>query len=153
MSEYTVTRSITVDAPPDRVHALVDTFPAWTQWSPWEGLDSDLKRTYSGAESGVGARYAWEGNRKAGAGSMEIVSSTPEQVQVQVSFLKPFKSTSTSTFDLRPTGEGTAVTWTMRGRSPGGVMGLVSKVLPMEKWIGKDFERGLVALKGAAEQA
>ena len=45
----------------------------WTRWSPWEDVDPDLHRAYSGAEEGVGAVYAWSGNRKAGAGRMEII--------------------------------------------------------------------------------
>lgn len=77
MSSYEVVRSTTVQAEPDRVHALVDDVHRWVEWSPWEGSDPGLRRTHSGAASGVGARYAWKGNRKAGAGSMEITRSTP----------------------------------------------------------------------------
>ena len=51
---------------------IVD-FRRWPAWSPWEDVDPDLRRTYSGPDSGVGAAYAWEGNRKAGKGRMEIV--------------------------------------------------------------------------------
>jgi hypothetical protein len=47
---------------------IVD-FRRWQAWSPWEELDPNLWRDYSGAESGVGAIYEWAGNRKAGSGS------------------------------------------------------------------------------------
>jgi hypothetical protein len=72
MAGYTVERSITVNAPSPRVHGLVDDFHNWVLWSPWEDVDPDLRRTYKGPGSGVGARYEWSGNRKAGAGSMDI---------------------------------------------------------------------------------
>ena len=52
----------------ERVHALVNDFHEWQQWSPWEDLDPQMRRTYSGPDAGVGAAYAWEGNRKAGQG-------------------------------------------------------------------------------------
>ena len=32
----------------------------------------------------MGAHYAWSGNRKAGEGSMEITSSSPDQVGLTV---------------------------------------------------------------------
>ncbi len=69
---YTVTRSATIDAPPARVYEQVVDFHNWHNWSPWEDLDPDLKRTYTGSESGKGAAYAWTGNRKAGEGRMEM---------------------------------------------------------------------------------
>lgn len=47
------------------IHALLTDFHAWTCW-PWEDIDPAMSRTYSGPEAGVGAGYAWEGNKKAG---------------------------------------------------------------------------------------
>jgi len=66
-----VVRSRRIAAPRERVHELINDFHDGRQWSPWEDVDPDLRRDYSGAESGVGAKYAWEGNRKAGKGNME----------------------------------------------------------------------------------
>ena len=74
MGAYAVSRSTTVVADPARVHGLINDFHEWTAWSPWEDIDPDLKRDYTGPDQGVGARYAWSGNRKAGEGSMEITS-------------------------------------------------------------------------------
>ena len=68
-------REATIPAPRDAVYALLVDFHRWTEWSPWEDLDPDLYRTYSGPPSGVGAVYEWVGNRKAGAGRMEITDA------------------------------------------------------------------------------
>ena len=58
-----------------------------------EDLDPDLQRDYSGAAQGVGAQYAWSGNKKAGKGRMAIVATeAPSAVDVSVVFEKPFKS-------------------------------------------------------------
>jgi hypothetical protein len=152
MAGYSVERSITVNASPHVVHGLVDDFHQWTQWSPWEDLDPALERTYSGAEKGVGSHYAWSGNRKAGTGSMEITGSAPEAIDVAVSFLKPFKSTSVSTFSFAPTAAGTQVSWVMTGEQKG-PMALFGKLVSMDKLIGPDFEKGLTRLKAAAEKS
>src|SRR6478735_11795761 len=80
-STYTVERSATINADPAHVYAQVVDFHRWTVWSPWEELDPHLQRTYSGPEAGVGATYAWKGNRKAGEGRMEITrADEPETV-------------------------------------------------------------------------
>jgi hypothetical protein len=150
MPDFSMSRSTTVDAPSDRVHGLVDDFRQWQQWSPWEGLDPALTRTYLGPGSGVGSRYHWSGNRKAGEGEMEIVESTPSRVAVDLQFLKPFKARNLTTFDLEQVGGGhTRVVWTMSGRR--GVLMYLAGRLFFDRSIGKDFDRGLASLKAAAE--
>lgn len=150
MAEYVVERSITVASDPAPVHALINDFHEWTAWSPWEDIDPHLDRSYSGADEGVGAHYSWSGNKKAGQGSMEIVSSEPDAIGVRLEFHKPFKATNNVTFTLAPVVDGTEVTWTMSGVQTG-LMALIGKVVPMDKFAGKDFEKGLSRLKVAAE--
>lgn len=150
MPSFSLSRSIDVNAPTDAVHALVDDFRAWPRWSPWEGLDPDLQRTYAGPETGVGSTYAWSGNKKAGEGRMEIIESTPHRIVTDLVFVKPFKATNVSAFDFLQVGGGhTRVTWTMAGsRNP--LMTVLGKLF-FDKAIAKDFDRGLAALKAAAE--
>ncbi|HNA99586.1 MAG TPA: SRPBCC family protein, partial [Marmoricola sp.] len=71
MPAFSLSRETTIQASPDQVHALINDFRNWAQWSPWEARDPELKRTFSGAESGLGAKYAWEGNKQVGSGTME----------------------------------------------------------------------------------
>ena len=151
MGSYSVERSTTVNAPAERLHGLIDDFHHWTRWSPWEDLDPALERTYTGPDHGVGAHYAWSGNRKAGRGSMEITGSSPEQIEVTVEFLKPFKSTSATRFVLEPDDPGTRVRWVMTGEQTG-MMAVFGKLMNMDKLIGPDFEKGLARLKAAAEE-
>jgi len=151
MGDFEVVRSTTIAAAPARVHGLIHDFHAWRQWSPWEDVDPDLKRHYSGAESGVGSKYAWEGNRKAGKGEMEILSSTPERIEVRLRFEKPFKATHQVFFELVPSGEAaTDVTWRMRGTTKG-FAAVFNKFVPMDRLVGKDFEKGLSRMKATAE--
>jgi uncharacterized protein YndB with AHSA1/START domain len=151
-STYTVRRATTVQAPAGKVFEQIEDFRRWTAWSPWEDLDPDLRRTYSGADSGQGAVYEWSGNRKAGSGRMEITETRrPSVVVVDLRFIKPFKAHNTTTFSLEPQGDdATTVTWTMTGQRTLAtkMMGIFSS---MDKMIGPDFEKGLARLKGVVE--
>lgn len=46
---YSVTRTIAIKAPPERIQPLISDFHHWPLWSPWEKLDPAMKRTFSGA--------------------------------------------------------------------------------------------------------
>ena len=150
MADFSLSRRTTIQAPPDRIHALVDDFREWQKWSPWEGVDPDLDREYSGPDHGVGSTYHWSGNKKAGEGEMRITGSTPTSVVADLVFLKPFKATNVMSFALAPDGDATDVTWTITGRR-NAIMSLMGKLF-FDKSIGKDFERGLAALKRESER-
>jgi hypothetical protein len=148
---YTVERSTVVDAEPARLFAEVEDFRRWPAWSPWEDIDPDMTRSYSGAEKGLGAVYTWSGNRKAGEGRMEITrTDEPTRVVVDLQFLKPFKSSSVTTFTFAPAGDGTRVTWTMAGPRTLAIR-LMGVFTSMDKLVGTDFEKGLQRLKTLAE--
>ena len=148
---FHIERSATIKAPPARIAALIDDFHAWTQWSPWEKRDPNLKRTYGATAKGKGATYAWEGNKNVGSGSMEILEASPHKVLVKLDFLKPFAAHNTAEFTLVPAGDATNVTWAMYGPSPF-VSKLMGVFMNFDTMIGKDFEAGLASLKAAAEK-
>jgi len=148
---FEVQRSTSIAADPARVHGLIDDFHKWTEWSPWEDLDPAMSRSYSGPDSGVGAHYAWKGNRRAGEGWMEITGSAPDRVEIELAFMKPMRTTQQVEFVVTPASAGTDVTWRMSGQHEGLMMNLFSKVMSMDKMIGKDFEKGLARLKAVAE--
>lgn len=149
---YTVERSATIDAPAARIYAQIADFHNWPTWSPWEDVDPQLKRAYSGAESGTGAVYNWSGNRKAGQGRMEITDATdPSRVQIDLMFEKPWKARNDTVFSIQPEGSGSRVTWSMTGSKT-----FVTKVMgiftSMDKLLGPDFEKGLTRLKATTEE-
>lgn len=152
MNDFTIVRSQHIAAPPARVHALVNDFHEWLAWSPWEDLDPTMAHTYTGPDAGVGAKQAWVGNSKAGEGSMEIVASSPTQIDVSLAFMKPFKATNNVRLDFVAANGGTDVTWTMSGQQ-GTIGRIFYKLLNMEKALGADFEKGLTCLKALAESA
>ncbi|MEO8377473.1 MAG: polyketide cyclase, partial [Candidatus Sumerlaeota bacterium] len=63
-AEFAISRNITIAAPPKLVFDQVNDFHKWAAWSPWEHIDPNMQRDYSGSPSGVGAVYAYDGNKK-----------------------------------------------------------------------------------------
>lgn len=149
---FRVQRTVRIQAPPEKVYALIEDFHLWPQWSPFEKLDPGMKRTFSGAAKGQGAVYAWAGNSKAGEGRMEIVETTPAtRLVIALDFLKPFKASNTAEFTLLPSDGGSEVTWAMYGPSPF-VTKIIHLFFSMDGMVGKDFEAGLANLKRLSEQ-
>ena len=148
---FRVRRSAGIRAPAERIFALIDDFHAWAGWSPWEKLDPDMKRTYSGAPKGPGAVYAWAGNAKVGSGRMEILESTPPgRILIKLDFIKPFEGHNTAEFTLVPKGDSTEVTWTMDGPVPYFAK-ILHLLVNMDKMVGGQFDTGLANLKAATE--
>ena len=149
---FSVQRGATMKASPEKIFSLINDFHQWGKWSPWENRDPAMTRSFSGAESGQGAVYAWEGNKNVGSGRMEILdASTPSKIIIKLDFLKPFEAHNTAEFTMLPQGDATSVNWVMHGPAP-----FMSKMMQvfmnMDRMIGKDFEAGLANLKGLAER-
>jgi hypothetical protein len=151
---FSVKRATQIRAKPDKIFDLINDFRNWGSWSPWEKLDPTMRRKLSGAESGKGAVYEWEGKGKVGAGRMEIIGATPPaKITIKLDFIKPFEGHNTAEFtlDANPANAATELTWAMYGPAPymAKLMGLF---MNMDKMIGKDFETGLANLKTITER-
>ena len=148
---YVVERSANIAVPRETLFARIANLRAWSEWSPWEDLDLNLEKDYTGTDGAVGSSYRWQGNRKAGQGKMTISDvDAPERVTTDLQFVKPFKSRSMTEFTLTSDGAGTTVTWTMTGNHTwmSRVMGLF---MSMDRMVGRDFEKGLEKLKAVSE--
>ena len=149
---FVLERETTINAPPQKVFALINDFHEWGKWSAWEKLDPGMKRTFSGAPSGPGSIYEWSGNSDAGAGSMQITNAVPDsKVDIKLDFTKPIESHNITEFTLDSTATGTHVKWNMHG--PNNFLSKIMTVfVSMDKMVGPDFERGLANLKAEAEK-
>ncbi len=152
---FSVQRSVVVKAPAEKIFPLISNFHQWANWSPWEGKDPAMKRTFSGPESGKGAAYAWDGNKNVGSGRMEILdASSPSKIVIKLDFFKPFEGHNTAEFSMRPeseAGPATNINWLMHGPAPF-MHRLMQVFMNFDKMIGKDFEAGLARLKTLAEK-
>lgn len=149
---FRVERTTSIKAPAEKIFAVINDFHKWEAWSPWEKLDPEMKRTHSGAPSGKGAVFTWEGNSKVGAGRMEIMESTPSsRIVIKLDFIKPLEAHNTAELTLEPRGNTTVVTWAMYGPAPF-ISKLVQVFVSMDSMIGKAFETGLATMKTVAER-
>lgn len=144
---FSVERSAEIGAPPEVVFALINDFRRWVVWSPYERL-GEVERTFRGPEAGVGATYAWRGE-KSGEGTMTIEESTPQRILIRLEFIKPMTATNHASFELVPTATGTRVRWRMEGKNT-----LIGKVMSpfMDAFVGQKHEEGLANLDLAARE-
>jgi hypothetical protein len=148
---FRIQRSASINAPAERIFPFINDFRNWVDWSPWEKMEPELKRSFGGGASGQGSVYEWEG-QKVWKGRMEIAKiSPPTNILINLDFLKPFEAHNIAEFTLEPRGNSTTVTWAMYGPNP-----YIAKVMhiffSMDRMVGKQFEAGLANLKTLVEK-
>jgi hypothetical protein len=148
---FRVQRSASIQASPERIFPLINDLRRFNTWNPFDKKDPNLKGSYSGAASGAGAAYAFEGNREVGRGRIEIIDSLPvSEVRMKLDILEPMEGHNVVEFTLKPDGDNTRVIWAIQGRMP-----YISKIFSlfcnMDTMVGKEFENGLAGLKAIAE--
>jgi hypothetical protein len=148
---FGVERSASIKATPEKIYPLINDLHSMQAWSAWEKVDPGMKRAHSGAASGTGAVYEWEGNNEIGQGRMEITESSPSRVTIRMDFIKPFAAQNTLEFTLKPESDATQVTQAISGPMPY-MSKLFGLFCSMDKMIGEKFEESLAALKTTAEK-
>lgn len=149
---FRVQRVATIKAPPEKIFPLINDLKAFAGWSPYEKKDLAMKRSFEGPASGPGARYAWDGNKDIGQGSLEVTEAqAPTRVLMKLDFVRPFEAHNLAEFTLVPRGDVTELTWAMYGPSPY-ISKLMGVIFNFDKMVGKDFEEGLATLKSQAER-
>ena len=145
-ADFRVERSLAIAAPSLALFEQVNDHHKFNAWNPFLKMDPNVKNTYSGPATGVGAVCSWDGNREIGAGSATITESKPgELVRERMDWKRPMTGTSTVEFRFKPDGDKTVVTWAMYGKI--GFMGkAVSIFMDCDKMCGPQFEQGLADL-------
>jgi effector-binding domain-containing protein len=154
--EVHVERSIVIQQPVDTVFSLVNGFESFEAWSPWADDDPDAVYAYSGPETGVGARMSWTGDpRQVGKGWQEITDVKPGSlVRMHLNFEQ--QGEADTYFMTERTQGGTLLTWGFDADLVEG-QGLFGGILAryfglfFDKWVGADYEKGLLRLKAHAE--
>ena len=140
----TIKRSITIDAPPEKVFNTLNDFNHWQPWSPWLIMEPGVKVTVADDSK----YYEWEGDR-VGSGNMQVTAEeTNKSVDYDLTFLKPWKSKAKVRFELEAAGDSTEVSWYMDSSLPFFLFWM-KKIT--EAYIGMDYERGLMMLKDYIE--
>ncbi|MDO8981169.1 MAG: SRPBCC family protein [Afipia sp.] len=149
---FRVQRSIDINAPAEKIFPLINDYRHWGSWSPYEKVDPAMQRTFSGAPSGKGSVYEWNGNKNVGHGRMEIMDTTPSsKVVIKLDFFSPFEAHNTAEFTMQPKGNATNVTWAMQGPVPY-MMKIMHMFMNMDRMCGDQFQQGLSSMKAVAEK-
>lgn len=149
---FVVSRTATINAPPEKIFPLINDYKNWASWSPYEKVDPEMKRTFSGPSSGNGSVYEWHGNKNVGRGRMEITdTSPPSRVTIKLDFFSPFEAHNVAEFTMKPEGSATSVTWAMRGPLPY-MAKVMHTIFNMDRMVGGQFAEGLTNMKGVAEK-
>jgi len=147
---FRVGRSATLAASPAALFEHVNNHHKFIVWNPFMKVDPNVKVTYSGPDSGVGAVCSWDGNRDIGAGSCTIIESKPgELVRCRMDWKRPMEGTATVDFTFKPEGDKTVVTWAMYGKN-NFMAKAVSLFIDCDKMCGPQFEKGLADLGNVA---
>ena len=148
-ARFTIARSITVKAPPEKVLVLVDDLHRWPEWSADAKEDPNAREIYSGQPAGKGAVSEWDS--KQGKVRLEIVESNPGEIRVQADWTKPFVARNLNTFTFVPQSDGTRVTWSLDGENVF-MLKVMTVFVSADRIMGSHFEKGLAGLKSAAEK-
>ena len=148
--EFHAVRSATVNAPADKVYALIADPREWKRWSVWNQRDPAMAIAYSGPASGAGAAWEWK-SKTEGDGKMTFSAAEPGRRLAYQLYFPDFGTTSTGALELAPDGSATRVTWTMDGNMGNNPL-FRWMALFGDRMVGPDFEAGLANLKALAEK-
>lgn len=144
-SDYTVERSLRIEASASEVYAEVADLARWQEWSAW-GRSNDAAATWlvEGA-AGLGQVAQWEGEQ-VGHGRLELVEAKDGEELVYVLSLPDGSQVSRGTLRFVPMEEDSVlVTWTQKGA----LKGLRTKWagLFFDGWLGDQFDASLRGLR------
>ncbi len=151
---YKIQREIVIQAKAEAINPYISSSKKADEWMPWAETDPQVKMSYSGPEEGLGSTANWESPGQMGTGKAEIIELIPNQLaKTKITYTKPMEFTQDSEFSLAPEGDGTKMTWTVRGDKPfiARLMCLVT-FMDMDKYVGAQFEKGLQKLKNLVEK-
>jgi hypothetical protein len=149
-ARYHVERSVVIEAPLDAVYPVISRLKDWPTWTAWTTERyPDMKINFVGPESGVGAKYSWQGEH-VGTGQLVLTDSDPAR---GIKFDLDFENgtfVSTGGIQLENVAEGTKATWWNEGALGVNPINRYCGLM-MDSMMGPDFQTGLDNLKKKVE--
>ncbi len=147
-------KSITINAPVEKVWQQTNTLKAMDQWSPWNDLDPGMKKDWSGTTGQPGERVCWDSEKdNAGKGCQQVkkVDAADKRIDTEIKFLTPYESEANAYVKIVPEGSGSKATWGFTSKIPYPFT-VMKLFMNMEDAIGKDYQKGLSRLKELSEK-
>jgi uncharacterized protein YndB with AHSA1/START domain len=148
-SEFTVQRSILIDAPAANVYANVVDLRHWRTWGVWFKRDANMKIVYSGPESALGMKSEWISEQE-GSGEMEIIAIELNKRLIYALYFPDMNIGSTGEFIFSEDKGRTEVIWMDYGDVGSQPLNRYFALF-MDLMVGSDFEVGLENLKLLSE--
>lgn len=136
-TDYDINQSMVINASPAQVSDYVSDLKTWSTWGPWNKADTTIVTTYGDVSKGEGANMSW--TSKDGPGELTIASYEPgNSITTKMDF---GGSPADGYWKFEGEGEGTNVTWGMKGKK-----NLMFKVISM--FMGFDEFMANMQMKG-----
>ena len=147
-SNYSAQRSVTINAPAEKVFPLVVNHKEWKRWSVWNQRDPSMQMTYSGPEMAAGSKWSWKSKSEGNRGLEFLAVERNKRIGCALTMedMKP----ATGDLTFTPDDAGTKVRWDINGNAR---MNLVFRWFGLftDTMIGPDFEARLKNLKKLVE--
>jgi hypothetical protein len=145
-------KSISINAPVEKVWQNTNTLKAMDQWSPWNDLDPKMKKDWTGTTGQPGEKVCWE-SKEAGNGCQEVkkADASKKRIDTEIKFLTPYESEANAYVTVVPEGNGSKATWGFTSKIPYPFT-VMKMFMNMEDAIGKDYQKGLSRLKEMSEK-
>jgi hypothetical protein len=149
---FRIQRTASIQAPAEKIFALINDFRNWSVWSPWEKIGPDAEENLRGPAEWPGRPLLMGRQQEGRQGSHGDPGHTAAaQDRDQAGFPEALRSPQHRRIHACAAGQRNHVTWVMHGPNlfVGKVMG---RFFNMDRLVGKDFEAGLANLKTVAER-
>lgn len=151
--EYIIKREVTVNRPQHDVYEYLRFLKNHRVFNAWFLKDPNMKETSRNTDGQPGYILSYEGNKDLGSGEQKLIDLIPDKkIDIELRFIKPFKSTSRTPYELASVGNSqTKVTWTMEGKMnyPANIALIF---INMDTFLGKDVQKSLDNLKATLEK-
>jgi hypothetical protein len=152
--DFKYEKSITINAPVEKVWQNTNTLKAMDRWSPWNRLDAGMKKEWTGTTGLSGEKMCWSSkNKKAGDGCQEVkkVDVANKRIDTSIRFMIPYESEADTYVIVVANGNGSKVTWGFTSKIPY-PFSIMKLFMNMDDSIGKDYDKGLSELKNISEK-
>lgn len=146
---FHVERSILIEKPVGLVFQTAVDMNQRSKWDPWIEMEPDVEMNVTMTPEVIGSGYSWKGEI-IGEGKITLKEFIPnELIKSKIEFISPQSMESDVIWNFKEVEDGTKITWAFEG----------SLSYPVERWsglfmdkfMGPQFEKGLINFKALAE--
>lgn len=150
--DYTIEREITINKPDSVIYEYLRFLQNHKNFNAWFLKDPNMKESLKNIDGQIGFVLSYEGNKDLGSGEQELIElERNRKVDIELRFLKPFKSTSKTPYELELINNSkTKVKWVMQGKM-NYPFNIALLFISMDSFLGKDVKKSLENLKSILE--